>query len=415
MVSDISRRAALLGLGATFVGAGSGLSSSVTVGRGGGAAATAERDSVSESDSGLDWPMERYDAAGTGYDPDASGPKSGVRVAWKQRPDGFSGSTASPILVGDTVYATGGRLVALDAATGEVRFSRSGSYRSSLARADASAYTTDTLAVTAPTGVYGLHAGGGIEVFGRAFGVERWHGPGREPWFGVFGPPSAAPPVAVGNRVYAAIPGTEHVVALDASSGRELWRRSPGDELRRPAVRDGIVFAVNWPSRTTAYDAATGDELWQRDLDEQMVLAPTAANGAVVVPRRSGVTALEASDGSVRWRFEHGGNVTGPGAAAVAAGRVYVQSGLSDDTLYALDLETGDRQWSVGVVGDGTPVVADGVVYASGYERLAAIDATTGDELWRHETRLPVSTAAVGDGAVYAVSHDTVLKLEEPR
>lgn len=366
-------------------------------------------------DAGPDWPMARYNPAGTGYNPRASGPRDGVRIKWQREPDGFSGATASPILHDGTLYATGGVLLALDATTGETAFVTEGSYRSSPARADAKAYATDTLAVTAPQGVYGLNAEGGIRLLGSAFGTERWHGPGREPGFSVFGPPAAVPPVAVGGTVYAAVPGTGHVVALEASSGQERWRRSPGDELRRPAVRNGVVFAVNWPHRASAYDADTGEERWQRDLDEQMVLAPTATEDGVVVPRRSGVTYLDAGDGSVRWRFDHDGNAT-EGAAAVAEGRVFVMSDGEDGSLHAIDLDTGAERWSASLRGEGTPVVADGVVYVSTlHNELVALDAATGAVRWRYESRLPLSTPAVGDGVLYVVSHGRVLALEEAR
>ena len=356
--------------------------------------------------------MARYDAAGTGYNPRASGPKDGVRPKWRREPDEFSGGTGSPILLGGTLYATGRGLLALDAATGETRFGHEGSYRSSPARAAAEAYATDTLAVTAPAGVFGLNAGGGLRLFGREFGVERWHGPGERPGFGVFGPPTAVPPVAVDGTVYAAIPGTEHVASLDASSGAERWRVSPGDELHRPAVRDGRLYAVNWPHQATAYDAETGERLWRTDLADQMVLPPTATAGGVVVPQRTGVTALDAEDGSVRWRFEHDGNAT-EGAAAVAEGRAFVQSDGEDGSLHAVSLETGEEQWSAPVSGEGTPVVADGVVYARDYNDLVAVDASDGTVRWLYDSKLPLSTPAVGDGVLYAVAHGLIVALEE--
>ena len=404
MVSDLSRRSALLGLGTGLCGLGAVRTSD----------AAEPTDAQSRSDSAFDWPMARYDAAGTGYNPDAAGPKDGARVKWEREPDGFSGGSGSPILLGGTLYATGQQLLALDAETGETQFAREGSYRSSPARAAAEAYDTDTLAVTAPRGVYGLNAGGGLRLFDREFGVERWHGPGREPGFSVFGPPTAVPPVTVGETVYAVVPGTEHVVALDASSGRELWRASPGDELRRLAVRDGRVFAVNWPYQATAYDAETGERLWQTDLEEQMVLPPTATSEGVLVPDRTGVTLLDADDGSIRWRADHDGNAT-EGAAAVAEGAAYVQSNASEGTLHALDLETGEERWSAAVRHEGTPVVADGVVYARDYNNLVALDADDGTVRWRYDGRLPLSTPAVGDGVLYAVAHGRIVALEAER
>ncbi|NHN58409.1 MULTISPECIES: PQQ-binding-like beta-propeller repeat protein [Halorussus] len=412
MVSDSSRRSALRGLGCGLVGLGSAVVGSGASRLDVSAGARQNPDADDADDAGLDWPMARYDAAGTGYNPRASGPTDGVREKWVREPDEFSGGTGSPVLVDGTLFATGGSLLALDADSGETRFAHEGSYRSSPARAAAEAYATDTLAVTAPAGAYGLNAGGGLRLLGRAFGVERWHGPGEEPGFSVFGPPTAVPPVAVDGTVYAAIPGTEHVVALDASSGRERWRVSPGDELHRPAVRDGRLYAVNWPSQTSAYDAATGERLWRTDLADQMVLPPTATADGVVVPQRTGISALAAEDGSVRWRFDHDGNAT-EGAAAVAEGTVYVQSNHEDGALHALNLATGEERWSATVSGEGTPVVADGVVYARDYNDLVAVDASDGTVRWRYDSRMPISTPAIGDGVLYAVSHGRIVALAE--
>ncbi|WP_205427382.1 hypothetical protein [Halorussus sp. MSC15.2] len=126
MVSALSRRSALLGVASGLLGFGAVRAADSDDSHGedpGGRAAGTDAD--------LDWPMARYDAAGTGYDPDASGPKDGVRVKWRREPEAFFGGTESPILSGDTLYATGRSLLALDATTGETRFAHEGSYRSS--------------------------------------------------------------------------------------------------------------------------------------------------------------------------------------------------------------------------------------------------------------------------------------------
>lgn len=415
MVPDNARRTALSAVGFGLL-AFSGVSSNSILSR----SSSTHSESL-DPDTDFDWPMARYDPAGTGYNPNASGPKEGVRVKWRRNPDGFSGGTASPILLGDTLYAVGQSLVALDSNTSSTKFSYEGSYQSSPARVEATAYRTDTLAVSAPTGVYGLNAGGGISLLGYELGVERWHGASEEPDFTFFGPPTVAPPVAAGDTVYASVPrsdepDTAYIVALDANSGDERWRRSSGDELRRFAIRDGTLFAVNWPNHVAAYHADSGNRLWQRDVKEQMVLAPTATKRSVLVPDRTSVTALDSRDGSVRWRFRHDGNAT-EGAAAVAEGRVFVLSDAIEGSLYALDAETGTERWSVPLSGEGTPVVADGVVYVSNLSstEIVAVDAKTGTVRWRFDTRYPVSPPVAGDGVVYAVADSTILALEEKR
>jgi outer membrane protein assembly factor BamB len=95
-------------------------------------------------------------------------------------------------------------------------------------------------------------------------------------------------------------------------------------------------------------------------------------------------------------------------SAVVAGGVVYVKAW--DNKLHALNAETGDELWSFETGGlDTAPAVVDGVVYAGGADRdetsgtLYAIDAATGHEIWHHDTvyALSDSSPVVVDGIVY--------------
>lgn len=374
-------------------------------------------DGADRSDpSTLDWPMARYDAAGTSHNPAASGPKANPRLAWDGTLEDTGGFViAPPVVVDDTVVAGHDDLVAFDAGTGDVRFSY-GVSGSSPAYASTSIYRTGTLAVNSPSGTVGLNAGGGLDLFGLRVGERRWGGPGSEPDSPVPGTPNLPPPpIAVGETVFTAVPDAGAIVALEADNGRERWRRTITDEtetaatLRRPAASDGTVFVSGWPSQVRAFDAETGAEAWRAELDEQMVLAPTATADGVVVPTRRGVVLYE-RNGDERWRRDVDGNAT-RGAAAVADGRAFVADGT--ESLRALDLETGATEWTVPFTADASPVVADGVVYVTDGYDLTALDAATGDRLFIRETEWYFSPPAIGDGVLYIVDGDRLLALEE--
>lgn len=391
--------------------AGAGLAAA---GLAGGSVAVGDR---SES-AALDWPMVRYDPAGTSYNPDASGPKDEPRVGWDGSLESSGGfAPDQPVVVGDTVYAGHEDLVAIDATSGDIRFSYGfDTYgQSTPAHASASIYRTDTLAISSPGGISGLNAGGGRALFGMRFGEQRWVGPGTAPRSSFFGAEQPAPPVAVDDTVYAPVPNTGDVVALEADNGRERWRRTIeyDDEysttLHRPAVRNGVVFVTGWPYQVRAFDAKTGRELWNEEHDDQTVLAPTATEDGVVVPFRDGVTMYDA-DGEQRWNRNLDGNAI-EGAAAVAEGRVFVADGT--ESLHVLDLETGDEEWMVPFGREATPVVADGIVYVADGPRLIAFDAATGEQRFSHEAELYFSSPAVGDGVLYVVGDNRVLALEE--
>ena len=403
--------------------AGAGIAAVTAVGAGTAVGDTRALQPDTDSTPGAvpDWPMSRYDPAGTAFSPTAAGPTDDVQTAWTTpAPDWFAG-TSAPILCEQTLYAAGGGMLALDAETGARRFGFPGAYRSTPAVARTDVYRTPTLATTATAGLFGVNASGGIDLpfTDRNLGGERWHGASasRSSYLGSITP---VPAVTAGGRVFTPVTGTNDLVAVDPANGDVVWNRvvhdddTVGARPRRPAVREGTVYVTSWPHRATAYDAATGDRRWRRDLDDQLVLPPVATPAGVVVPSRQSVWLLDPDDGTTLWRRDLDGNAT-ESAPAVADGRVF----LSDErgSLYALDLATGETEWTTPFDGDTAPVVADGVVYAvrSGVE-LLAFDAATGDRRFRFSpSQVPLSPPAVGDGRLYLSNRQRVVALEEQR
>ncbi len=118
------------------------------------------------------------------------------------------------------------------------------------------------------------------------------------------------------------------VYALDASTGKELWRWDP--EVNQPAVRpriccgivnrglalyNGMIFAPAIDGRLIALDALSGKPVWEarvaypQDL-YTITMAPRVANGKVLVgvsggdkPTRGFFDAYDAKTGRRAWRF----------------------------------------------------------------------------------------------------------------
>lgn len=406
----------MLGVGGTV--AAGGLAGSVL-------ATTGDAQSVQPGESTFsDWPLERYDPAGTGYNPDVSGPGESVQVKWRTELNDFRGGRASPILVDDTLYAVGAGVAALDARDGTVQYAVEGSYLSGPGVVPAEAYRSKTLVVAGSQGYVGLNSRGGATLLGRRFGFERWHQGGEPPSrFTIGALPTASPPVVADGVVYVADAVTDRLAALDPSSGRERWHTEVGHENAsgqpgRPAVHDGTVYVGWWPQGAGAYDAQTGVQLWQQEVDGDIVFSPTAMDDRVLFPDPEGVTALDPADGSELWRFDHAGNVTDDGAVAVADGTLFVVSDTEDRSLHAVDVTTGEERWRVpDVAREATPVVADGVVYlaADGFD-VVAVDAGDGTVHWRFETENGAGTPAVSDGVLFVSGgYESVYALEAGR
>jgi len=363
--------------------------------------------------------MGRYDPPGTGHNPEVSGPKDDVAVAWThQAPDWFRGST-QPIRRGKTLYVGGNGLLALDTETGKRRFSFQGPYHSTPAIAPASIYQTKTLGITGSDGVYGLNANGGRELpfTDMSVGGERWTGP-QSPTPGFFGPAESTTPVTANGTIYTALPGTNSIVALNPNNGEILWKQTHHKDeavsgtYNRPAVDDGLVFVTAWPQEATAYRADTGEQHWHHELEEMTVLPPVATDEGVVIQTRESVQLRTRSDGALLWERNLDGNVT-DSTPAVANGTIFVAD--EREELHALSLATGETRWTVPFDGKTTPVVADGRVYAvDSLWALEAFDVATGEKQFEyHPSEVPLSPPMVGDGMLYLANRGRVLALEE--
>ena len=110
------------------------------------------------------------------------------------------------------------------------------------------------------------------------------------------------------------------------------------------------------------------------------LLPPTVATCA------AGPPGLQSPDDSLIWQYKTGALdemvVVSP---TVVEGVVY--AGSDENSVYALDADTGNPLWSFEAESDLSlpPLVSGGVVFAEDRTNLYALDAATGTELWRSE------------------------------
>jgi len=118
------------------------------------------------------------------------------------------------------------------------------------------------------------------------------------------------------------------VFALDARTGKELWRWDPGinQPVTRPAIccgnvnrgiaiYNGMIIAPGIDGRLFALDARTGKKVWETQIVETkelftLTMAPRIAGGKVIIgaaggdrPTRGNFVALDAQTGKLEWRF----------------------------------------------------------------------------------------------------------------
>lgn len=191
--------------------------------------------------------------------------------------------------------------------------------------------------------------------------------------------------------------GFGDLVALNAETGAEVWRKSFNASLRAaPTVRGGRVFVVTLDNRTIAVRADNGEEIWEHTgITEQAILLGSASaavdSGVVVVPYSSGeLVALKADNGRVLWSdslasLKRTDIVSAlshiRGRPIIDRGRVFAvsHSGL----MAAYDLRTGERLWDKEVGGTESPWVAGDYIFLITTDaELVALSRDTGQVYW---------------------------------
>lgn len=253
------------------------------------------------------------------------------------------------VLVGGVAPAGEPDLVALDAASGAVRFGvRLGG----------------VFAAPIPT------AGGFVAASTHALaaydaaGTRLWQVDFPRTADGYPGGPGLARPALLGDLVLAgAADARLHAFAL--ADGREVWSSPLPRRLLAGVATDGSQAIVSTLGTIIAFDAL-GRERWRRAIAGDPAYAtPAVAGGLVYAATGTGgaVLALDAADGRLVWITELGTDCYSHPAIT----REHVLVGDMTSRLLALERQGGAIAWSTGLLGSGgvylaDPVVADSLV-----------------------------------------------------
>jgi outer membrane protein assembly factor BamB len=201
---------------------------------------------------------------------------------------------------------------------------------------------------------------------------------------------------AVDNRLYIGT-GYGQVLALDAKTGKEIWRVNVSAPIHSPpTVAAGRVFAVTVENELNVLATDDGRKLWTHNgLPEPAGLAggasPAVAGDVVVVPYSSGeIYALRIENGRPLWSdslaaAQPVGALSSladiRGAPVIDRDRVLAisHSGL----MVSIDLRTGDRIWEQDIGGVHPPWVAGDFIYVlSATDELLCLTRADGRVRW---------------------------------
>lgn len=248
--------------------------------------------------------------------------------------------------------------------------------------------------------------------------------------------------VAAGGVVYTADnttsggPGDHLVSAVDASSGKVIWKGVNYAEIYTgPAVGNGLVYFGSDFHTMTALSAANGHGVWQYTAGDVIESAPavtsqavyfasydqflysvTADAGKLIWRSPAGISvsfvtadasyvytasgsataALAASDGSTAWSLPGSSLVLALAGTAVLVG--------GNGIIYSLSARTGAKNWSYGVSGTVTHILPSGAVayVTSDDGSVRAVNTADGSLKWAFNAgRFVKSGIAAANGAVY--------------
>jgi outer membrane protein assembly factor BamB len=333
--------------------------------------------------------------------------KTGEMI-WKVQAD--AQVQASPAVVDGIVYASSirGTTYALNAQTGEIIWQKTVG-KDEVQRAWM--YYSPTVADGILYQAYSTGSGGKIMALDAKTGNEKWNARLAGNWI------VESTPVVQDGKVYVGSDGG-WIISLDASTGKELWRKKPagGWMHSMPAISDGKLYIGYQGGLLVALDAATGKELWRYKSNDASYIhgdatgsSPAAADGIVYMGFPDGnVAALDAEKGSLMWTYRTNGGIIS--SAAISGETVFI--GSNDGHLYAFDRLTGQPLWQheIGTWVASSPAISGNTLVVGALDGNLYAFTPGGDaaERWPRVTGKVIDsvTGEVVKGTAITVSND---------
>jgi outer membrane protein assembly factor BamB len=261
----------------------------------------------------------------------------------------------------------------------------------------------------------------------------QWRGPNRDGHAAGFIAPKAWPerliarwktevglgyatPLLVGDRLYvfARQADNEVMAAIDAASGKVLWRTSYPAPFKMdkaaaphgagpkstPAYADGKLFSIGMSGIVTAFDAGSGQQLWQKPALPAQPLwtshsfSPLIDRGRVVFHMggndRGTLSAFDVNTGDAKWSWSGDGPGYGSPMLFEFGGTPQIVT-MTQQKFIGLDAATGRLLWERAYTTEYaqniiTPVRFGDTLIVSGYQKpLAAFRVTRQKDQWNTE------------------------------
>ncbi len=180
------------------------------------------------------------------------------------------------------------------------------------------------------------------------------------------------------------------------------------DSDSSPIIVNDVLY-VGSNSGIHAIDAKTGRELWRTHTNGFVKSAPTVADGVLYVGADDRwFYAMDIKDGAMKWIYK---NATAGYTSSPIVINDLAYAGSKDGSFYVFDVRIGEPSWQIltGKVIESSPAMGEGIiVFGTNGGLIIAIDAVAGKEKWRYNTGISdiVSSPLIADGSVFVGSND---------
>jgi outer membrane protein assembly factor BamB len=185
-----------------------------------------------------------------------------------------------------------------------------------------------------------------------------------------------------------------------------LWIAATPDSVEQPVIAfGGQLVATSVDGTVMALNPSTGHEVWRAKMPSELALQPVASGDTMVVIDENGTTVAFGTDGHELWR-----SAEVPASLYTIAGGVVVVKERGAATLRGYDVATGNKLWRAwGPAGLESLSDLDGVAVAYlGHDGAQAFDPATGGLLWTVNEKA-LDLYVVGNRAVLATSDSIVM------
>ncbi|MEZ0539076.1 outer membrane protein assembly factor BamB family protein [Fibrella arboris] len=294
----------------------------------------------------------------------------------------------------DVVYIAGQSLYALDAATGNKRWTYSIPGPSTSFSEGNPTVTNGVVYCVGHS--FPISNQNSLNAINAATGTLKW----QVTNVGNF---MSGPPVVANDLVY--ISGGAFVYALDTNTGTVRWKANPfgTNDTGNPAVANGLVYVTSY-SKCMAFDAITGALKWTFTMDtDSHFRTPIISGGSLYVGSGGTYYALDATTGASKWmvKMSAGSYATDPPVVVDGVGYV----GDVNGNLQAIDPATGMSKWTkTGLMFPYMPSVGKSLLYVATINpfRIVAVSVADGSTKW--EVKLPdfsSGSPTLSNGTVY--------------